>query len=196
MSVVRKKLLILPLIAVLAVAAACGGGGDDDGGGGGTSGTAVGAVGDFIEGWENASGLVRDDIAAGQVRQLLGGELFAGVEGVLSGGASPGSIGELGSTRRLDQIFNDYMGVPITPDGIEGELFQVITSSVAADEESATVQVKLLYTANAASAHAAVGNIAFEDVVAVHEAVINGPVRTFVLAKEDGDWKIVEINEG
>jgi hypothetical protein len=198
MSVVRGKLLVWSLLgitalALMALAAACGGG--DDGGGGGASG-AEGAVEDFILGWEKASGLRRNDIAAGEIRQLLGGELFAGVDGVLTGGASPGSSSELGSTRRLDQIYNDYMMVPITPDGIDGELFQILTSSASDDGESATVQVKLLYTAAAASAHAAVGNIDFEEVNEVHAQVITGPVRTFVLEKVDGDWKIVEINEG
>lgn len=193
MSVVRGKLLVLPLLALMALAAACGGG--DGGGGGGASG-AEGTVEDFILGWEKASGLRRNDIAAGEIRQLLGGELFAGVEGVLTGGASPGSSSELGSTRRLDQIYNDYMMVPITPDGIDGELFQILTSSASEDGETATVQVKLLYTPNAASAHAAVGNIDFEDVNEVHSQVINGPVRTFSLERIDGDWKIVQITEG
>jgi hypothetical protein len=192
MSVVRGKLLIWPLLGLLALLVACGGGDD---GGGGASG-AEDAVEDFILGWEKASGLRRNDIAAGEIRQLLGGELFAGVDGVLTGGASPGSSSELGSTRRLDQIYNDYMMVPITPDGIDGELFQVLMATASEDGDSATVQVKLLYTAGAAAAHASVGNIAFEDVNAVHEQVITGPVRTFVLERVDGDWKIIEINEG
>ena len=197
MGAVRRKLLLIPLLGIMALAVACGGGDDDGGGGGGGgAGGAEGTVADFILGWEKASGIVRDDIAAAQIRVLLGGELFEGVEGVLAGGASPGSIGELGSTRRLDQIYTDYMSVPISPDGIEGELFQVITSSVAEDGNSATVQVKLLYTPNAAAAHASVGNIAFEDVQEVHEQVINAPVRTFVVEKVDGDWKIMQINEG
>lgn len=192
MSVVRGKLLVLPLLALMALAAACGGG---DGGGGSASG-AEGTVRDFIVGWERASGLRRDDIAAGEIRQLLGGELFAGVQGVLTGGASPGSSSELGTTRRLDQIYNDYMMVPITPDGIDGNLFQVLQATASEDGDSATVQVKLLYSAAAASAHASVGNIEFEDVNEVHAQVIDGPVRTFVLQRVDGDWKIVEINEG
>jgi len=195
MGAVRRKLLLIPLLVIMALAAACGGGDGGDGGGGGGNG-AEDTVADFIVGWEKASGIVRDDIAAAQIRVLLGGELFEGVEGVLAGGASPSSIGELGSTRRLDQIYTDYMSVPISPDGIEGELFQVITSSVSEDGDSATVQVKLLYTANAAAAHASVGNIDFDEVQEVHAQVINGPVRTFVLEKIDGDWKIMQINEG
>jgi hypothetical protein len=195
MGVVRRKYLVWPLIGILALAAACGGG--DDGGGGGGVGGAEGTVGDFIIGWERASGLVRDDIAASQIRSLLGGDLFARVEGLRPGGASPTQGSELGSSSdRLDQIYNAYMMVPISPDGIDGELFQILSSSASEDGESATVTIKLLYTPEAASKHASVGNIQFEEVLEVFEQVISGPERIFVLEKVDGDWKITEINEG
>ncbi|MBM3140307.1 MAG: hypothetical protein FJZ92_08875 [Chloroflexi bacterium] len=172
------------LVGALALSAllvaACGGGGE---GGGGARDT----VKEWIEGWERTSGPQRDDITAGQMRRLLGGELKQQTEGVVVGGANPQSGAQLGTTKRLDKIYSEFMSLPIPPD----KGFTVV--SATAEGDSATVVVKFNYSDAAAGVAAASGIIPFEKVNEVNQQVISGPQRTFTLEKVEGAWLIMKI---
>jgi hypothetical protein len=183
----RRRLRHGGLVAALAASAlmvallaACGGGG-----GAGAAGGAEDVVKQWVEGWQQASGLRRDDITAGQLRLLLTGDLETQARAQRVGGSSTSGTG----SRSLGRVYNDMMLLPFPPD----QGFEIV--SAEGDEESATVVAKLSYSDTAAGVAAANGLIEFAQVQQVHGAITAGPTRTFHLVKVEGDWKIQSITE-
>jgi hypothetical protein len=175
----RSSLVVaLAVVAAVALAAACGGGG-------GGAGGAEEVVTRWMEGWQRTSGISRDDLAAGEIRLLLTGDLRARTEGVRVGGSGAQS----GGGRGLPRLYNDFMLLPFPPD----TGFSIV--STEAEGDVATVVVALDYSDAAAGRAAASGLIEFSEVQSVHELVIQDPTRTFRLVKVEGDWKIDAITE-
>jgi hypothetical protein len=161
------------------VAAACGGGDPaQDFTRGGAEAEA--AIEGYIEGWVAGSGPRRDPIVGAQARRFLGGELGELVRGLRIGGTQ--------TERRLEQVYNEIMGVPFPPD----DGYTILETS--AEESSATVRVKLNYTAAAASSLAAIGLIDFSDIQRYHEQVIHGPERVLYLERDaELGWQVHRV---
>ncbi|MPZ99018.1 MAG: hypothetical protein GEU80_06690 [Dehalococcoidia bacterium] len=172
----HSRLLFAVVAACCAVLASSCGGSQ-----GASRADAEAVVGEFVEGWQLASGPQRDEAAAAAIRRLLADELTAGTDIVLDGHAVA-----LMSTRP-DLLYDQYMGLAIPHD----DGYEVVET--ATDGDAVVVTVRLRYTTAAAGGAAAAGVIPFERVAEVHQQVAGDPIRLFTLKQVDGHWRIAAI---